>query len=127
MKLQLKELNKVKNSLAKLITAEDIPARAAYRATKFSKKVVAEIDAMEEARVALVKKYGVDDGSGRFNVLPENDKKFQEELDVLFSEEVELPDVKIAVGDLEKVKLAMLDYANLDFLIVETDPTEQSK
>lgn len=127
MQIKLSELNKIKVSLSKLITAEGIPARAAYRATKFSKKIVAEIEAMEESRIALVKKYGAEGEGGRYEVKPENDEKFKAELDELFAEEVELPEVKIAVGDLEKVNLTMLDYANLEFMIVEVDPTEQPK
>ena len=126
MKTTLKELNDIKSSLAKLITAQGVPARVCYRDSKFTKKVAKEIETLEEARLVIVKKYaGPADPQGNISVLPENTVRFKDEFDALLKEEVELPDVQVAIGDLENAGLTMLDFANLDFAIVDVDPTEK--
>lgn len=125
MKIQLKQLDEIKVSLSKLLTAPGVPARVAYRAAKFSKAIAKEIEEMEEARVELVKKYGKDDGKGNFSVTTENQDTFKEQYDEVLKEEIELPDVQLKIDDLEKSGLTMLDIANLAFLLSETDPTER--
>ena len=126
MKIQLKELNRIKGSLSKLLVADNIPARAAYRATKFTKALVRELELLEETRVELVKKYGEKAGDG-LAVPPKHEEAFQGAFGEVLEEEVELPEIQLAVGDLENAKLSMLDFAYLDFMIVETDPTSKPK
>jgi hypothetical protein len=119
--MQLKELNAAKGSISKLLVAERVPARVCYRATKFSKKVMAELTALEEQRMALVEKYGV---LNQTQESPELEM-FRNDFKQLLEEEVELPDIVIALGDIENAGLTMLDFANLDFMIQESDPTER--
>ena len=124
MKIQLKALNEIKGSLAKLVTAQGVPGRVCYRATKFSKKVTAELSSLEEVRGELVKKFGEKMGE-RVIVTEKNGDAFLEAFEQVLQEEIELPDIKFKAADLENAGLTMLDYANLDFMIVDEDPTER--
>lgn len=123
MTLELSQLNRIKQSLSRLLTTENIPARVCYRATKFSKRVADAIEELEEQRIKLVKKYGSLHGEA-LRVDPKNQEKFEAEFGALLTETIELPDISIALSDLEKANLSMIDYANLDFLITE-DSTEK--
>lgn len=116
--MKLKELNDIKGSIARLLVAPNISAKVAYRATKFSKKLAKEIDDLEEQRVALVRKYGVEE-NGNYRVPPSRLPEFEAEFNQLLEEEVEIPVLRISVDELEKAGLTMLDFANLDFLIEE--------
>lgn len=128
MKITVKELNSIKSSLAKLVVATGIPARACYRATKFSKKIAVEIETLETLRLELIKKHGgVADPAGNIRVPDENNDAFNADFNKVLAEEIDVPDVQIAVGDLTNANLTMLDFANLDFVIVETDPSERAK
>ena len=123
MKIRVSELNRIKGSLAKLLVAAGIPPRVCYRATKFSKVVVSEIESLETARIALVRRYGVETKGG-LSVSPVNQDQFEGDFNSILAEEVELPDLRIASGDLEKSDLTFLDYANLDFLIFDSTEGE---
>lgn len=124
MKLSMKTLNQIKGSLARLLTAQNIPVRVSYRAAKFAKAVDRKIRDLEEMRIGLVKKYGEKDADGNYQVTDEHDAEFQKVFEEMLSEEFEVPDVKIKVDDLANAGLTMLDIANLDFILSEIDPTE---
>ena len=126
MKIKLEDLNRVKYSLSKLLTVTTVPARVAWRCTKFSKLVSKELEELETTRIALCEQYGkLDEKEGRYVFPGDGEAKFKEDFEKVLQEEVEFPDVKIAVGDLEKAGLSMMDFAHLDFLIDETDPTDK--
>jgi len=121
MKIQLRDLNKMKLSLRKLVNADNIPSRVCYRATKFTKKVSADLDALEDTRIKLVKQYGEKIETGEIKVPSNKEDEFTAAFIQCLDEEVEIPDIKISLSDLEKANLSMLDFANLDFLISEED------
>lgn len=125
MKTTVKHLDEIKQTLSKLLTASGIPVRVAYRATKFSKFVQKEVTELEEQRLALVRKYGKEDGHGGVRVMPDQEEAFKLDYEQVLEEEVELPEIKIKVDDLANAGLTMLDIANLDFMLVEVDPTEK--
>lgn len=127
MKIQLKELDAIKQSLAKLLTAPGIPVRTAYRAQKFSKAVAKEIMNLEDARLELVKAYGKLGEDNMWRVEPKNDEVFRDEYELILEQHVDLPDVVICIDDLQAAQLSMLDVAHLDFLLVEVDPTDKHK
>jgi hypothetical protein len=121
--MQVRELEQIKGSLAKLVTA-NVPARAAYRAAKFTRVIAKEIQSLEDARVQLILKYGKPNGDGTSTVLSQNLEKFREEFEQLLNEEIEVPAITLEVSDLENAGLTMLDFANLDFMISESEKKE---
>jgi len=118
MKVTLKELNKIKGSVAKLVTAQGLPGRVCHKAISFTKKVTSEIEAMEEVRLKLVKQYAAPRAENELlHVSDENLDQFNADFGEVLKEEVEIPDIKIALADLEKADLTMQDHAALDFMI----------
>jgi hypothetical protein len=118
MKITLKELNAIKGSMAKLLVAQGIPSRVCHRAIAFTKKMTSEIEALEEVRLKLVKQYSAPAVEGvPTHVSDENLDAFTADFNEVLKEEVEIPDIKIALADLDKVGLTMQDYAALEFLI----------
>ena len=118
MKVTLKELNKIKGSVAKLVTAQGLPGRVCHKAISFTKKVTSEIEAMEEVRLKLVKQYAAPAVEGvPQHVSNENLDAFNADFDEVLKEEVDVPEIKIALADLEKAGLTMQDHAALDFMI----------
>ena len=118
MKVTLKELNKIKGSVAKLVTAQGLPGRVCHKAISFTKKVTSEIEAMEEVRLKLVKQYAAPAVEGVLqHVSNENLDAFNADFDEVLKEEVDVPEIKIALADLDKAGLTMQDHAALDFMI----------
>ena len=118
MKVTLKELNKIKGSVAKLVTAQGLPGRVCHKAISFTKKVTSEIEAMEEVRLKLVKQYAAPRAENELlHVSDENLDQFNADFGEVLKEEVEIPDIKIALADLERADLTMQDHAALDFMI----------
>lgn len=129
-KFTLKELKDIQDSLARILDAR-LPARVGYRMTKFSKRVIEELQDMINARDKIIKKLGERKEDGNWKVKPENLAKFQDELEELWKEEIELPFMKIKISEIENVRddrgqpvLSMLDIANLEFMI--EDPPEKA-
>lgn len=117
--LSLKELVDIRDSLGRLLNAP-LKIRASYRATKFSKKIVKELEDLDKARKELIIRYGERmDADGNFKVKKENTEAFQKEYDSLLEETVELPVMKLTLEEIEVAGLTMLDVANLEFMIEE--------
>ena len=118
MKITLKELNAIKGSVAKLITAQGIPSRVCHRAISFTKKMTSEIEALEEVRLRLVRTYAAPYVEGvPMHVSDANLDNFNREFGEVLNLEVEIPDMKIALADLDHAGLTMQNYAALDFMI----------
>ena len=118
MKMTLKELNAIKGSVAKLITAQGIPGRVCHKAISFTKKMTSEIEALEEVRLKMVKQYAAPRAENELlHVSDENLDQFNADFGEVLKEEVEIPDIKIALADLENADLTMQDHAALDFMI----------
>jgi hypothetical protein len=73
---------------------------------------------MEEVRLKLVKQYAAPRAENELlHVSDENLDQFNADFGEVLKEEVEIPDIKIALADLEKADLTMQDHAALDFMI----------
>ena len=107
----------MRDSIARLLTATTIPAATAYRAAKFSKAIITELQDLEEARMKLVKKYGVLNKEDKLEVPESNYEEFNKEFDAVQAVEVEIPVVKLTIEELKSAGLSILDFSNLDFLI----------
>lgn len=123
----LKQLTDIQGSLVALLAAK-LDVRTSYRLTKFSKKVKAELTDLEEARQKLVKEMGEmdpDRNDGNLRVKPALLQEFNERMEEIKKEEVEIPVMKVKLADIEKANMSVIDIANLDFMIEE--PTQDSK
>ena len=99
------------------LAKQDVPIKVSFRLNKFLKVVAQEVQALEEARVSLVKKYGVEDEkSGDIKVGPENMSKFQDEFKELLGEVVSVPLTKIPIEWVEEASLSSYEVQQIDFL-----------
>ncbi len=90
MKLKLSEVKMSEQALRKLV-GQDIPINLAFKLSKLVKTVGEDLQHIEEARIKLVGKYGIEDPETKnVQVKPENLNDFMVEWDTLLEEEVEI-------------------------------------
>ena len=126
-KLTLNVLLEGKSSFAYLVSQRDkLSAKVNYQISKNIKPYNDEIEAYDEARKAIVKKYANLDENGEpvvigdnYDVPNEKLKDFEREIKELGEQEVNTAWKMIKLDDLESAGLAPIDYYNLDFMIEE--------
>jgi hypothetical protein len=124
MKILLKDLSQINQSLLKILQKE-IDIKLAYRMRKISGKIVAELKHIENEVGELRKKYGEKekvDGkeTGRIKVPEKNVKAFEEEVEKMLEVEVNLGAELIPYECLEGMgKISPLDLANIEKFIEE--------
>lgn len=118
MKVTLAYLNNSKGSLTKLVS-QDISISLSWILKKILKIVNEEYEAIEQSRVALIKKYGTKDANGNIKVLDDSLQKFNEEYATFLSSEVEIPiDKPIDLTPyMNEIKLSAVDLAVLDKIV----------
>lgn len=103
MKLQLGEIRNMKEPMS-LLLDKDLPIKVAWKLTKFVKVLDKELSEIEEFRVELVKKLGVEDKEGALQVpegkMPEFIDSFNDLLMTEVTFEFEPVDVE-SLGDLQ--------------------------
>ena len=126
-KLTLNVLLEGKSSFAYLVSQRDkLSGKVNYQISKNIKPYNDEIEAYDEARKAIVKKYANLDENGEpvvigdnYDVPNEKLKYFEREIKELGEQEVNTAWKMIKLDDLESAGLAPIDYYNLDFMIEE--------
>ena len=126
-KLTLNVLLEGKSSFAYLVSQRDkLSGKVTYQISKNIKPYNDEIEAYDEARKAIVKKYANLDENGEpvvigdnYDVPNEKLKDFEREIKELGEQEVNTAWKMIKLDDLESAGLAPIDYYNLDFMIEE--------
>ena len=126
-KLTLNVLLEGKSSFAYLVSQRDkLSGKVNYQISKNIKPYNDEIEAYDEARKAIVKKYANLDENGEpvvigdnYDVPNEKLKDFEREIKELGEQEVNTAWKMIKLDDLESAGLALIDYYNLDFMIEE--------
>lgn len=126
-KLTLNGLLEGKSSFAYLVSQRDkLSGKVNYQISKNIKPYNDEIEAYDEARKAIVKKYANLDENGepvvigeKYDVPKEKLKDFEKEIEELGEQEVNTAWKMIKLDDLESAGLAPIDYYNLDFMITE--------
>ena len=126
-KLTLNVLLEGKSSFAYLVSQRDkLSGKVNYQISKYIKPYNDEIEAYDEARKAIVKKYANLDENGEpvvigdnYDVPNEKLKDFEREIKELGEQEVNTAWKMIKLDDLESAGLAPIDYYNLDFMIEE--------
>lgn len=125
--IKVKQLLNIAGTINALMGAK-VEVHTAFKLRKFIAEAVTELQAIDEARQNLVKKYGeiLPNSGGQFRVKDEHAEEFSKEWEKLVSEDVVLPNIVIRVSSLEKASLTMGDIANLDFILDQEDTGEAS-
>ena len=124
MKILLKDLSQVNQSLLKILQKE-IDIKLAYRMRKISGKIVGELKHIENEVNELRKKYGEKekvDGkdTGRVKVPDKNQEAFEKDVNAMLEVEVNLGAELIPYECLEGMgKISPLDLANIEKFIEE--------
>jgi hypothetical protein len=74
------------------LSKERLPIRSSYRIAKLIKECASNLEIIEKLRIGLVQKHGEKDDKGNFSVKPNTEAwaKFIADMDILFSQEVEI-------------------------------------
>jgi hypothetical protein len=126
MKLTLRKLVNAVEAL-QVIGREKMGVKLAYRIERNVGRINVELEAYQKARRALVMKHGQEDPKepGRFEIPRKNKKAFNDELEILLAEEV---DVDIRPIGLEELTfdVAPLHLLALEWML-EVDEGAESK
>lgn len=105
---------------------ERLSGKVNYQLSKNIKPVKDELDAYNEARKGIIKKYANKDENGEpviisneYDIPKELKKEFDAEIDELMNTEVDIQVKMIKLDDLESAGLSAADYFNLDYMIEE--------
>lgn len=118
MKTTIKALVNADSTIARLAEKE-LPVNQSYRLAKFIKAFVTEFDVYNAERIKLCNKYGtLDKDNGVYKFEGESREKFNADINVLLSQEVEL-DVKPI--DISGLELSAQDIISIEPFIEVTD------
>ena len=118
MKIKIRKLLEIKQSLEKLISL-DIPIKTAFKISKSIKNFNDEYAAFEDSKIKLFKKYGEENEKGNLEIKKENTEKFKKELEDLMEIKINIKVPKVTLKELGDIKISAGDIANLDILITE--------
>ena len=125
--VKLSDLKNMESGVTKILSA-DLPIKIAYDLHKSVKPIRSELNALDEMRNNLVKKYATEEKEGgSFMISPgtENFEKFNKEFTELLDKEVSIPIEPIGLGILpESIKMSPIE---MDALIgtFMTDDTKK--
>ena len=117
MKLKLTQLVNCQPALNK-ITEKELPANLAYKISKISQIIRAELIRIDEVRSNLIRKLGapIPEQDGRWRVSPENEPAFHTEMEKLLAEETDINITQIKLKDLGDLKFSPQDMSQIDFI-----------
>lgn len=111
MKTTIEKILDVRETLSRL-AEKALPVKQSYRLAKLVKAVNNELSIYEGERIKLCEKYGtLDKDNGVYKFEGENREKFNADINVLLSQEVEL-DVKPI--DISNLELSAQDIINIE-------------
>jgi hypothetical protein len=118
MMFTLGEIRNLEGSLTKIMD-KDVPVKTAYKVSKFLKRISEELRAIEERRVALVKKYSRgEDEKGNFKVVPEKEIYFRKEFAELLQTEVDIDVLPVPLNDFGDIALSPIDLMKLEKIVI---------
>lgn len=125
MKIKLSELYFARETLKKLFS-EAVSVKLAYRLSRISKKVNAEMKLVEEQRNELVKKYADEQSEEDkkknvpISVSPSKFDEFRKEFDELLDEEIDIDTYPVELDLLSEFKLSANDMSAIEKFVTET-------
>jgi len=111
MKLSLKQIVESEKGMIAILETK-LPIKIAYRLTKLSNKIRAELAVYNEQRVTLVKRLGEEQTKDNWQVKPENMKEFLEEFNKLQDEIVEIDFTPLKLEELGDVVISPKDLVD---------------
>lgn len=117
MKIALGEIRMMKDPMRALLEKE-LPLKVSWRLNKLVKAFDKELQGIEDGRVSLVKKYGVEDDTKNVRVPEDKMPSFIQEFNEFLSEEVEFEFEPISVDVIGDVNISAKDLMVLDKLFV---------
>lgn len=101
MNIKLIQILSARDTLSRL-GERTLPVKQSYRLAKLIKAINSEMGVYEGERIKLCEKYGtLDKDNGVYKFEGENREKFNADINVLLSQEVELDVKPIDISDLE--------------------------
>ena len=128
MLIKLGLLVKSRNALIKLNNTEGLDSITAYRILKNSNAIDKELKIYDEHQTKLVNKYcdKSEDGkplveNGGFKITGENYKKYVNELENIFNENVEISIKKISIESIINAGLSPAQIGSIEYMLETED------
>ena len=125
MKLNINQVLQIEE-LCEKFSNRVINARVAYKFAKLSKFIVNDIDFYREQYNLYINEFGQKDDNGNLvmsgnniKIIPGLEEKCKQKFNELNSLEVELPEIKFSLDELESIDMTMKDMLVLDPFIEE--------
>ena len=125
MKLNINQVLQIEE-LCEKFSNRVINARVAYKFAKLSKSIINDIDFYREQYNLYINEFGQKDDNGNFVMSGNNikiihglEEKCKQKFNELNSLEVELPEIKFSLDELESIDMTMKDMLVLDPFIEE--------
>ena len=116
MKFRLGQIQDMKESLGRL-TNEPLPLKIAFKLNKLVRNMDVNLTVIEEERVKLVKKLGVENKETNAVEIPKDKiPQFQEEFVELMNEEVEIDFEPFKIDDFANAKVTTQDMLKMSML-----------
>lgn len=125
MKIKLKDIAQVQNSLINLVQMK-IPATVAWKFSRVTKQINDEFTGFNTAREQLFKKYGQPKGEGpsmTLEILPENVDIFRKEINDLLEEDIDINFEPVSVSILGAAEISIADITNLSMFFIDKEGT----
>ena len=117
MKFALGEIRNMKDPLASLLDKE-VPIKTAWKLNRLIKAFDKELGDIEDFRVSLIKKLGVEDESGNVQVPEDKMNEFVTEFNELLQQEIDIEFETIDVDTFGDVNLSARDLMVLEKIFV---------
>ena len=125
MKLNINQVLQIEE-LCEKFSNRVINARVAYKFAKLSKSIINDIDFYREQYALYVNEFGQKDDRGNLvmsgnniKIVPGLEEKCKQKFNELNSLEVDLPEIKFSLNELESIDMTMKDILILDPFIEE--------
>lgn len=120
--MKVKQIWKSRMSLAKLFNDDSLDAALAWRL----KGLARGLKELEEVHFELLQRFGEPQDDGRtYKIHKLYLTQFAQEFEALLAEDFMVDWKPVGRDELNGCKLSAMDYVNLDWLIVETLPSEE--
>jgi len=118
MKFRLGQIQDMKEPLGRL-TNEQLPLKLAFKLNKLVRDMDSNLTVIEEERVKLVKKLGVENDDGAVEIPKDKIPQFQNEFVELMNEEVDINFEAFKIDDFEHAKVTTQDMLKLAIIFEE--------